>query len=102
MPSAPQAYAPPQAVSVGYRRWASILVWLAVIIAVFMVVALVASILLLVHANADTSNAAAGYIAIVLWAVIGAAVPVLLAVAIPGVLMKRRVREQRQAGIITS
>ncbi|UUU36825.1 hypothetical protein JIX56_47485 [Streptomyces sp. CA-210063] len=101
MPGAPWAYAPPQAwpVSAGYRRWAGILIWLAVIIAVLMVVAFAVSVVLLVKANADTRNAAYGYLAIVLWVGIAAAIPVLLAVAIPGAAMTRRVRQQRQAGI---
>lgn len=106
MPGAPwwAAYPPPQArpVSAGYRRWASILIWLAVIIAVFMVVAFVVSIVFLVEADKDTRKAALGYLAIVLWVGIAAAIPVLLAVAIPGVEMTRRVRQQRQAGITPS
>jgi hypothetical protein len=102
MPGAPMAYAPPQArpVSAGYRRWASILIWLAIIIAVLMVVAFVASFVLLAYADADTRNAAAGYLAIFLWFGIVAAIPVLFAVAIPGAVMRRRVRWQRQAGIV--
>jgi hypothetical protein len=95
------AYAPPQAraVSAGYRRWAGILVWLAIIIAVLMVVAFVVSFVLLAVADADEGNAAYGYLAIFLWFGIIAAIPVLLAVAIPGAAMRRRVRQQRQAGI---
>ncbi|TDC25009.1 hypothetical protein E1261_25005 [Kribbella albertanoniae] len=85
-----------------YQRWARILVWLAVIIAVFIVVAVVLSIVFLVMADADTSNAALGYLAIVLWVAIVAAIPALLAVGIPGVVMTQRVRRQRQAGIIPS
>ncbi|WP_246568008.1 hypothetical protein [Streptomyces flaveus] len=101
MPGAPWAYAPPQAwpVSAMYRRRARILTWLTVIIAVFMVVALVVSIVFLVLADADTRNAALGYLALVLWVGIAAAIPVLLAVAIPGAAMRRRVRQQQQAGI---
>ncbi|RAY13475.1 hypothetical protein DPM19_20685 [Actinomadura craniellae] len=100
----PGAYAPPQApaVSAGYRRWAGVLLGLAIIIAVLMVVAFVVSIVLLALADADTRNAAYGYLAIVLWVGIAAAIPVLLAVAIPGVAMRRRVRQQRRAGIIPS
>ncbi|MFB6719788.1 hypothetical protein ACFCV3_06490 [Kribbella sp. NPDC056345] len=103
MPNVPQGYVPPQAqeLTVGYRRGAVILLWLAIIIAVFMVVAFVTSVVFLVQADADTSKAALGYIAIVLWVAIGAAVPVLLAVGIPGVVMTRRVRRHRQAGITT-
>jgi heme/copper-type cytochrome/quinol oxidase subunit 2 len=105
MPGAPAAtpwaYAPPQArgVSAGYRRWATILIWLAIIIAVLMVVAFVASLVLLAQADADERNAAYGYLAIILWVGIAAAIPVLLAVAIPGAVMTQRVRQQRRAGI---
>ncbi|MFC5751670.1 hypothetical protein [Actinomadura rugatobispora] len=102
MPVAPHAYAPPQTrgVSTGYRLWAGILLWLAVIIAVLVVVAFVASIVLLAQADKDVANAAYGYLAIFLWFGIAAAVPVLFAVAIPGALMTRRVRRERQAGIL--
>jgi heme/copper-type cytochrome/quinol oxidase subunit 2 len=101
MPGAPKAYATPQArgVSSGYRRWAAILSWLAIIITVLVVVAFVVSLVLLAQADKDTENAAYGYLAIFLWFGIAAAIPVLLAVAIPGVIMTRRVRQQRQAGI---
>lgn len=101
MAGAPNAYAPRQArgVSASYRRWASILIWLATIIAVLVVVAFVASLVLLAQADADDKNAAYGYLAIFLWFGIVAAIPVLLATAIPGSIMKRRVRQQRQAGI---
>jgi heme/copper-type cytochrome/quinol oxidase subunit 2 len=97
----PAAYAPPQArrVSAGYRRWAGVLVWLAIIIAVLMVVAFVTSFVLLAKADADTRDAAYGYIAIFLWFGIIAAIPVLLGVAIPGVIMTRRVRRQQRSGI---
>lgn len=96
----PNAYAPPQAggISVGYRRWARILFGLAIIIAVFIVVAFVASVVLLVKADADVDNAAYGYLAIFLWFGIAVAIPVLLAVAVPGAVMTRRVRRQRQTG----
>ncbi|MFC8827713.1 hypothetical protein ACFT9I_20500 [Streptomyces sp. NPDC057137] len=106
MPGAPWAYAPPQApgVSAGYRRWAGILIWLAIIIAVLVVVAFVVSLVLLAQADADADagKGAYGYLAIFLWFGIAAAIPVLLAVAIPGALMTRRVRQQRQAGITPS
>ncbi|MEU8679376.1 hypothetical protein [Streptomyces sp. NPDC048560] len=100
----PHAYVPPGArgVSVGYRRWAGILVWLAISIAVLMVIAFVVSLVLLAQADADVENAALGYLAIFLWFGIAAAAPVLLAVAIPGAAMRRRVREQRQTGITPS
>ena len=64
MPGAPKAYAPPQArgVSAGYRRWASILIWLASIIAFLVVVAFVVSLVLLAQADADVGNAAYGYL----------------------------------------
>jgi hypothetical protein len=64
-----------------------------------MVVAFVVSLVLLAQADADDRNAAYGYLAIILWAGIVLAIPVLLAVAIPGAVMTRRVRQQRQAGI---
>ncbi|MGP3966546.1 hypothetical protein [Streptomyces sp. 6N223] len=101
MPGAPTAYAPPQArgVSASYRRWASILIWLASTIAVLVVGAFVVSLVLLAQADADVGNAGYGYLAIFLWFGIVAAIPVLLAVAIPGAVMTRRVRQQRQAGI---
>ncbi|MEU5877863.1 hypothetical protein [Spirillospora sp. NPDC047279] len=104
MPVPPNVYAPPQArpVSAAYRRWASVLVGLAIVIAVFLVVAFVTSIVFLVLADADTNNAALGYLAIVLWVGIVAAIPLLLAVAIPAAAMKRRVRQQRRAGITPS
>ncbi|MFC9944991.1 hypothetical protein [Streptomyces pratensis] len=100
MPGAHHPYARPQApgVSDGYRRWARILIWLAIVIAALMVVAFVVSVVLLVQADKEVSNAAYGYLALVLWFGIAAAIPVLLAVGIPGVVMRRRVRQQGQAG----
>ena len=94
-PGGPTAYVPLRApgVSVGYRRWAGILVWGAIVIAVLMVVALVVSVVLLVKADADVDNAAYGYLAMFLWFGIVAAIPVVLAVGIPGVVMRRRVRQ---------
>jgi hypothetical protein len=98
-PYTPQPYAPPHAreVSVTYRRWANVLVWAAAVIAVLVVVALVASFVLLAQADADVDNAALGYLAIFLWFGIVAAVPVLLGIGIPGLVMKRRVRQQDRA-----
>jgi hypothetical protein len=95
------AYAPPQArpVSAGYRRWAGILFWLAIIVGVLMVVSFVVSFVLLALADADERNAAYGYLAIFLWFGIAAAIPVLLAVGIPGAIMTQRVRQERKAGI---
>ncbi|SCK52976.1 hypothetical protein YUYDRAFT_06920 [Streptomyces sp. ScaeMP-e48] len=91
---APRAYAPPQAreFSVGYRRWAGILLWSAIIIAVLVVGAFVVSLVLLAQADADVRKASHGYLAIFLWFGITAAIPVLLAAGIPGVVMTRRVR----------
>jgi heme/copper-type cytochrome/quinol oxidase subunit 2 len=91
---APRAYAPPQAreFSVGYRRWAGILLWSAIIIAVLVVGAFVVSLVLLAQADADVRKASYGYLAIFLWFGITAAIPVLLAAGIPGVVMTRRVR----------
>lgn len=98
-PGAPQGYAPPQAreISVTYRRWANVLVWGAVAIAVFVVVAAVVSVVFLAQADADSSKSALGYLAIVLWVAIMAAIPVLLGVGIPGLIMKQRVRQQDRA-----
>ncbi|MEU4387239.1 hypothetical protein [Promicromonospora sp. NPDC023805] len=98
-PGAPQGYAPPQAreITVSYRRWANILVWGAAVIAVFVVVASVVSVVFLVQADADSSKSALGYLAIVLWVGIMAAIPVLLGVGIPGLIMKLRVRRWKQA-----
>ncbi|MFJ6430840.1 hypothetical protein [Streptomyces sp. NPDC091416] len=101
-PGAYDMYAQPQvrAVSAAYRRWARLLRWLAIVIAALVVVAFVMSLVLLAQADADPAKAAHGYGAIFLWFGIAAAIPVLLAVAVPGVVMTRRVRkEQRQAGI---
>ncbi|MFI6693088.1 hypothetical protein ACIBLA_15220 [Streptomyces sp. NPDC050433] len=61
-----------------------------------------ASLVLLAQADSDVGNAAYGYLAIFLWFGIAAAIPVLLAVAIPGVVVTRRARQQRQAGITPS
>lgn len=95
----PGPYAPPQAhgISASYRRWANVLVWAAAVIAVLVVVALVASFVLLAQADADVDNAALGYLAIFLWFGIVAAVPVLLGVGIPGLVMKLRVRREDRA-----
>lgn len=95
-PGAPQGYAPPQAreISVTYRRWANILVWAAAVIAVLVVVASVLSVVFLAQADADSSKSALGYLAIVLWVGIMAAIPVLLGVGIPGLIMKLHVRRQ--------
>ncbi|MER7724087.1 hypothetical protein [Streptomyces sp. NPDC096323] len=94
-------YTPPQirAVGAAYRRWALLFVWLAVIIAVLMVAAFVMSLVLLAEADANPAKGAHGYGAIFLWFGIAAVTPVLLAVAVPGVFMTRRVRQQRRAGI---
>ncbi|MCQ4205943.1 hypothetical protein [Streptomyces longispororuber] len=99
MPAPPGWYPPPPVpeVSTGYRRWARVLLALAIVVASLMAVALVASVVLLVHADADTENAASGYLALFLWFGIAAAVPVLLALGIPGVVMTRRVRRHQRA-----
>ncbi|WP_243740677.1 hypothetical protein [Streptomyces sp. 8K308] len=60
-----------------------------------MVVAFVVSLVLLALADVDDRKAAYGYLALVLWVMIAAAIPVLLAVAIPGVVMTRQVRQRR-------
>ena len=97
-PGAPQVHVPPQAraVSAGYRRWANVLVWIAAVIAVLVVVGFVVSLVLLAQADADSGSGAFGYLAIFIWFGIVAAIPVLLAVGIPGLVMKLRVRRQAQ------
>lgn len=100
LPGPPGVYGPPrfQEVSTRYRRWAGVLLWLAIAVASLMAVAFVASIVLLVKADADVDNAAYGYLAIFLWFGIAAAIPVLLALGIPAVVMTRRVRQQKRLG----
>jgi hypothetical protein len=95
----PGPYPSPQVreISVTYRRWANILVWAAAVIALFVVAASVTSVVFLAQADADSSKSALGYLAIVLWVGIMAAVPVLLGVGIPGLVMKLRVRQQDRA-----
>lgn len=88
--------------SAAYRRWANVLVWIAAAVAVLMVVAAVLSVVFLVRADADVDNAALGYLAIVLWVGILAAIPVVLGTGIPGLIMKLRVRRERQAGLTRS
>ncbi|MCX5559750.1 hypothetical protein [Streptomyces sp. NBC_00038] len=99
-PGPPGVYGPPpfQEVSAGYRRWARVLLWLAIALAVLIVVAFVASIVLLVKADADVDNAAYGYLALFLWFGITAAVPVLLGLGVPAIVMTRRVRQQERLG----
>ncbi|MEV5201345.1 hypothetical protein [Streptomyces sp. NPDC053720] len=63
-----------------------------------MVLAVLAGIVLLVKADADVDAAAYGYLAIFLWFGIAAAIPVLLALGIPAIVMKRRVRQQERLG----
>jgi hypothetical protein len=93
----PAQYSPaPRPISVAYRRWATALVWIAVVVLAFVVVASVASIIMLNIANADTTASAYGYLAIVLWVLIMAAVPVLLGTGITGLVMRARVRRTPQ------
>ncbi|NEB40187.1 hypothetical protein [Streptomyces sp. SID14515] len=96
-PGAPWGFAQPRdrEITPGYRRRATILTWAAIVQGALMAVALVVSIVFLIRADQDTRNAAYGYLALVLWVGIAAGVPVLLALAIPGARMRRRVREQR-------
>lgn len=96
LPGPPGGYGPPRFhdVSAGYRRWAGVLLRLAITVAGLMVVAFVASIVFLVKADADVDNAAYGYLALFLWFGIAAAIPVLLALGIPAIVMTRRVRQQ--------
>jgi hypothetical protein len=93
----PEHPAPPRPISAGYQRWATILVWIAVIMLAFVVVALVASFVLLGLANASSDAAAYGYLAIFLWLAVAAVFPVLLGAGIPGLVMTRRVRRTPQA-----
>ena len=83
-----------QDISAGYRRWAGVLLWLAIALAGVMVVAALASIAFLVKADTDVDAAAYGYLALFLWFGIAAATPVLLALGIPAIIMRRRVRQQ--------
>ncbi|MEV0891978.1 hypothetical protein [Promicromonospora sp. MEB111] len=87
----------PRPVSAAYRKWATALVWIAVIVLAFVVVAFVGSFVLLGLANASTDAAAYGYLAIFLWFAIAAAFPVLLGTGIPGLVMRARVRRTPQA-----
>ncbi|MEV7990633.1 hypothetical protein AB0O67_01610 [Streptomyces sp. NPDC086077] len=98
LPGPPGWYGPPpfQEVSAGYRRWSGVLLWLAITVAGLMVVALVASIVFLMKADADVDDAAYGYLAVFLWFGIAAAIPVLLALGIPAIIMTRRVRQQER------
>ena len=88
---------PPRPVGVAYRRWAAVLLWVAVVVLAFEVVALVASFVLLGLANASSDAAAYGYLAIFLWVAVAALFPVLLGTGIPGLVMTRRVRRTPQA-----
>ncbi|MFD3842636.1 hypothetical protein ACFWWC_41335 [Streptomyces sp. NPDC058642] len=63
-----------------------------------MAVAFVASIVFLVKADADVDNAAYGYLALFLWFGIAAAIPLLLALGLPAIIMKRRVQQQERLG----
>ncbi|MFI6085722.1 hypothetical protein ACIBBB_33080 [Streptomyces sp. NPDC051217] len=98
MPGPPGGYGPPrfQGVSAGYRRWAGVLLRLAIAVAGLMVVAFVAGVVFLVKADADVDDAAYGYLALILWFAIAAAIPVLLALGIPAIVMTRRVRQQER------
>ncbi|WP_432052840.1 hypothetical protein [Streptomyces xiamenensis] len=99
MTAAPVAYVAPRAggVSDAYRRWAGILLGLAIALGALMVVAFLASVVLLVVADRDTGTAAYGYLALILWVAIAAAMPLLIALAVPGAVMTQRARQQRRA-----
>ena len=87
-------------ISVTYRRWANVLVWVAAVIAALVVVGFVASLVLLAQADAgggSGGSGALGYLAIFIWFGIIVAIPVVLAAGIPGLVMKARVRRWRQA-----
>ncbi|WP_211240050.1 hypothetical protein [Promicromonospora kroppenstedtii] len=87
----------PRPISPAYRRWATALVWIAVILLAFVVVATVASFVLLGLANASSDAGAYGYLAIFLWFAVFAVFPVLLGTGIPGLVMRARVRRTPQA-----
>ncbi|MFF2225993.1 hypothetical protein ACFVV7_22060 [Streptomyces globisporus] len=93
-------FVPPQPgeITAAYRRRAGLLTWSAIVVGALMAVALVVSVVFLVRADQDTRNAAYGYLALVLWVGIAAAVPVLLALAIPAARMRRRLRERQPDG----
>ncbi|MGD6749657.1 hypothetical protein [Streptomyces sp. BH105] len=95
----PGGYGPPGApeFSIGYRRWAGVLLWSAIVLAGLMVIGFVVSLVLLVKADEDVDNAAYGYLALFLWFGIAVAIPVVLALGIPGVVMTLRVRRRRRA-----
>ncbi|MGW8490633.1 hypothetical protein [Streptomyces sp. NPDC055886] len=99
-PGTPWGFAPPQPgeITAAYRRRAGLLTWSAVVVGALMAVALVVSVVFLIRADQDTRNAAYGYLALVLWVGIAAAVPVLLALAIPAARMRRRLRERQPGG----
>ncbi|MEU9737401.1 hypothetical protein [Streptomyces sp. NPDC048002] len=87
-----------QGADAGYPRGARILYRLAVAVAGLMTVAFVASIVLLMMAGED--GAAYGYLALFLWFGMVAAFPVLLALGVPAVVMRRRHRERRARGVV--
>ena len=87
----------PRPISPAYRKWATALLWIAVILLAFVVVATVASFVLLGLANASSDAAAYGYLAIFLWFAVAALFPLLLGAGIPGLVMTRRVRRTPQA-----
>lgn len=99
VPGPPPGHAPPHGgeLSPGYRRWAAILLGLAIGLAVLMAVAVVAGFVLLVLADADRDKQALGYLALVCWAVALIALPLLLGLGIPGLVMTLRVRRERRA-----
>jgi NhaP-type Na+/H+ or K+/H+ antiporter len=98
VPGPPSGYGLPQVpqLGAGYRRWAGVLLWGAIVLAGLMVVAFVVSLVFLTKADASGGNASYGYLALFLWFGIAGAIPVLLALGIPGLVMTRRVRRQRQ------
>lgn len=99
-PPYPAQYQPvPGPISVSYRRWATALIWIAVILLAFVVVAFVASLVMLGVADSSTDGGAGayGYLALFLWFAIVAVFPVLLGAGIPGLVMRARVRRTPQA-----
>ncbi|MFD8568500.1 hypothetical protein [Streptomyces sp. NPDC059639] len=93
------SYAPPQVQQItdDYRRRATLLTRFAIAVGALMAVALVISVVFLVQADSDSTKSGLGYLALVLWAGITVATPVLVALVVPAVTMTRRVRRQEQA-----
>ena len=83
---------PPAAFTSRYRRTAWWLIWVPVGL---MVGAALLSVALLAYADSDTDNAAAGYLALVVWAGMLFGGPLLLGAFIPGCVMLSRSNRAR-------